>query len=867
VYEPDGTHRLSIPNTTGLPLRDIAAFGDDGLLVAGLRFLYHYERDTGNNQAGSRAPVPGGFTTVAASLTPGWAWDVPIYATFDHDYMFGLRRFADSRFLQTEEYQTLPGPAGEFASPKRIEAAGNGVEILDAWPRSQWLQADGMGGTQVVLDTAPSDVVHDGSGTRFFSTGGGIRRMDASTVTWRWVPPTSSTWLVGLARDQNTGELTGLDVQAQRFVRVGVNGGLVATPTLGTSSYQSFTDVATAPGGRIMVVNRTLSRVEIRDPAGTLLDSWQVTGVPLRVAPDATGGAFVLTREGWIWHLDASGTAVGWWDPAADAPSRRGAPSDLAVGADGRVYVADERADEVRVYEENPDGIGDPGPGGEGCTFIRDKWAEPPRIALGRTVDVTLTVSGACLEAGQGADVVLVIDRSGSMAGTKMDGARAAAVEFVGEMDFNVSRVGVVLFSSDAELPIGLSSDPASVVDSIVGFGPPSGGTDIGEGVELAAAELVANGRPGVEQIIIVMTDGRPEGDVVDADAASTAAKARGIHIYSIGFGVDVDPVLMQRIATSADDYFFAPGSAELSAIYTEIARRITGGIIIASGVITDVVPSNMVLLENTISPPPTAVTGREIRWDVIGVRGDLEFTYRLRPTQTGIWPTNVEAWMAYVDGLDVSGRLPFPVPQVEVVAPRTLYLPFAAKAFCKPTQIHADTVLVIDASSSMEGAKLESAKLAAEAFVNQLQLPEDHAAVIPFSSTPRLAVGLTGDIGELRRAIQAIEWQPGTVVDTALDAATAELTGPRARERATHVVVLLTDGRNNGGPEPVLAAAARARAAGVIIFTVSLGDDADRELMTQVAGDPGRSFVALAPEDLERIYEEIAGVIPCQAD
>jgi Ca-activated chloride channel family protein len=164
-----------------------------------------------------------------------------------------------------------------------------------------------------------------------------------------------------------------------------------------------------------------------------------------------------------------------------------------------------------------------------------------------------------------------------------------------------------------------------------------------------------------------------------------------------------------------------------------------------------------------------------------------------------------------------------------------------------------------------MEGAKLEAAKLAAEAFVNRLQLPEDHAAVIPFSGTPRLAVGLTGDIGELRRAIQAIEWQTGTVVDTALDAATAELTGPRARERATHVIVLLTDGINNGGPAPVLAAADRARAAGAIIFTVSLGDDADRELMSQVAGSPSRTFVALGPDDLERIYEEIAGVIPCQ--
>jgi len=77
-------------------------------------------------------------------------------------------------------------------------------------------------------------------------------------------------------------------------------------------------------------------------------------------------------------------------------------------------------------------------------------------------------------------------------------------------------------------------------------------------------------------------------------------------------------------------------------------------------------------------------------------------------------------------------------------------------------------------------------------------------------------------------------------------------------------VMVVLTDGWNNEGRPPVIAAAARARAAGVLIYTVAFGDDVDHELMRDVAGDPSRAFEALTPADLERIYGEIAGLIAC---
>jgi Mg-chelatase subunit ChlD len=280
--------------------------------------------------------------------------------------------------------------------------------------------------------------------------------------------------------------------------------------------------------------------------------------------------------------------------------------------------------------------------------------------------------------------------------------------------------------------------------------------------------------------------------------------------------------------------------------------------------VITDVVPTNMVLDPSSVRPAPAAIDGREIRWELSNVRTDLTLSYRLTPLELGIWPTNVEAWLDYLDGLDVRGRLPFPVPRVEVVAPTIIYLPFAAKEHCRPTNVRADVALVLDASSSMEGEKLAAAKRAAEAFVDRLALPADQASVISFDAEPRMLTGLTGDRIVLLDAIARIEWHPGTAIHTAIDAATDELVGPRHKDGSNRVMVLLTDGQNNDGPEPVRAAAARARSAGIIVYTVALGVDADLALMVEVAGSPHRSYVALRSEDLEEVYSNIAGTIPC---
>jgi collagen type VI alpha len=95
---------------------------------------------------------------------------------------------------------------------------------------------------------------------------------------------------------------------------------------------------------------------------------------------------------------------------------------------------------------------------------------------------------------------------------------------------------------------------------------------------------------------------------------------------------------------------------------------------------------------------------------------------------------------------------------------------------------------------------------------------------------------------------------------------ALAELSGARSRPNADPVIVLLTDGRpDDTALAAALSSAATARRAGVTVFAIGLGSDVQREVLSGIAGDPARVFLAPEAADLAAIYGEVARVIPCR--
>lgn len=170
-------------------------------------------------------------------------------------------------------------------------------------------------------------------------------------------------------------------------------------------------------------------------------------------------------------------------------------------------------------------------------------------------------------------DVLQVIDRSGSMAGTKLTDAKNAAKSFVDSIHLDSDQVGIASFATGATLNHPLSDDAISLktaIDALVA----SGSTDIASGITVAQTELAGPGHnPDAARVMVLLTDGlNTAGDPV---AAAQAAKDAGTRIIAIGLGNDVSELQLRQIVSGSTDYYYAPTSGELSGVYALIAGTI----------------------------------------------------------------------------------------------------------------------------------------------------------------------------------------------------------------------------------------------------------------------------------------------------
>jgi len=171
-------------------------------------------------------------------------------------------------------------------------------------------------------------------------------------------------------------------------------------------------------------------------------------------------------------------------------------------------------------------------------------------------------------------------------------------------------------------------------------------------------------------------------------------------------------------------------------------------------------------------------------------------------------------------------------------------------------------TLLVLDVSGSMnQSGKLEGAKAAARAYVEQLQ-PGDQAGVLAFNTSARLLQPLTADREALLQAIDGLR----AGEDTAMYDALGEAVGILQPFSGRKAIIVLTDGMDNRsqlGPDEVLA---QIGPGGLSISTIGLGDPAvqgvslsglDEAGLRSLATNAGGSYAfAEDPASLKSVYE-----------
>ncbi len=159
--------------------------------------------------------------------------------------------------------------------------------------------------------------------------------------------------------------------------------------------------------------------------------------------------------------------------------------------------------------------------------------------------------------------------------------------------------------------------------------------------------------------------------------------------------------------------------------------------------------------------------------------------------------------------------------------------------------------VLIIDKSSSMEGKKIELARLAAVGVIENLR-PIDSVGVLIFDNSFQWAVPIrrAEDKPLLKRLVSGITPDGGTQIAPALNEAYRKILPARATFKH---IVLLTDGISEEGDS--LDVSKDAVAQHVTISTVGLGQDVNRAYLEKVAAlAGGKAYFLNEPNGLEQI-------------
>jgi Ca-activated chloride channel family protein len=201
-------------------------------------------------------------------------------------------------------------------------------------------------------------------------------------------------------------------------------------------------------------------------------------------------------------------------------------------------------------------------------------------------MDVAIKASG--VQSRAPLTTVLVVDRSGSMAGDKIDAARMAAERFVNGLR-DGDALGIITFGTDVttEFPVAtIDSSTRARALSVVRRIEEGGGTNIDGGMTAARHMLRGADLSGRVGRVVLLSDGRPtEGDRREATLVGHAGELRemGVVTSTLGLGLDYNEDLMERMAVDGGGrYHYMRHGSQLAQILSDELEHSTA--VVAAG-------------------------------------------------------------------------------------------------------------------------------------------------------------------------------------------------------------------------------------------------------------------------------------------
>ncbi|MBQ8845033.1 MAG: VWA domain-containing protein [Clostridia bacterium] len=274
-----------------------------------------------------------------------------------------------------------------------------------------------------------------------------------------------------------------------------------------------------------------------------------------------------------------------------------------------------------------------------------NKELSTTQINCGESFNVRLSLTAEPDISSNPTDIVLILDRSGSISGSAITNLKIGAKTFVdiiteatgGTIDGEIeggSHIGIVSFADvgvqDTQL-ITSSTDLKTAIDALN-----AGGSTNHEDAFTKALDLFDNTSTNAK-VMVMFTDGFTTTGG-DATTITTLAKSQGVIIYVIGLsgngGVDI-PAIESWASSPASAYVtITPDDAELEDLFEDLAENI-----VKPGATNIVITDNIIdcFRITSISSPSkgtsTLIDSNTIEWNIdeLGVNASegatMEFT------------------------------------------------------------------------------------------------------------------------------------------------------------------------------------------------------------------------------------------------
>lgn len=210
---------------------------------------------------------------------------------------------------------------------------------------------------------------------------------------------------------------------------------------------------------------------------------------------------------------------------------------------------------------------------------------------------------------------------------------------------------------------------------------------------------------------------------------------------------------------------------------------------------------------------------------------------------------------------LDAAYGVDLSQPKV-VFSPPTVDTIYAVQDLWQAARKDVNLVMILDVSGSMDGNKIKNMRQAAIQFVEQMG-DDDFITIVAFSSQPLVLihhqqVGLARE--EAIRTIETMEAGGDTALYDAIGVGANSIANTTSSQ-TSNAMVVLTDGLDNNSFQYTFDQylIETATANDTTVFTIAYGDDADQEVLAELASRANGNFYLGSEANIAAIYEEMS--------